>query len=75
MKPGFTSTNLEHKEEISIQPEHQLEKIIQNNKDSIGCPWDNSKHTNIQIIGKPEREEEEQDTEKLTRKNNERELP
>ena len=39
--------NLEHKEEISIQPEEQEEKRIQKNKDSIRCLWDISKCTNI----------------------------
>ena len=39
--------DLEHKEETSIQPEQQEEKIIKKNKDSIRTPWDISKCTNI----------------------------
>ena len=35
--------NLEHKEEISIQPEQQGEKRILKNKDSIRTIWDISK--------------------------------
>ena len=37
--------DLKHKEEINIQPEHQEEKIIQENEDSIRCLWGISKHT------------------------------
>ena len=55
---------LEHKEEISIQPEQQEGRRIQKNEDRINCLWDISKCTNIQIIGMPE-EEEEQETENL----------
>ena len=40
-------SGLEHKEETSIQPEQQEEKIIKKNKDSIRTPWDISKCTNI----------------------------
>ena len=53
--------NLEHKEEISTQPEQQEETRIQKNEDSIRSLWDISKCTNIQIIGMPEREEREQE--------------
>ena len=67
--------DLEHKEEISIQPEQQEEKIIYKNKDTIRTLWDISKHTNPQIIGIPEEEEEEQEIENLFEKNNERKLP
>ena len=67
--------DLEHKEEISIQPEQQEEKIIYKNKDTIRTLWDISKHTNTQIIGIPEEEEEEQEIENLFEKNNERKLP
>ena len=60
--------NLENKEEISIQPEQREENRIQNNEDSIRTLWDNSKHTNIWIIGIPEGVEEEQETENLFEK-------
>ena len=36
---------------------------------------DNFKHSNTQIIGMPEGEEKEQETENLFEKNNERKLP
>ena len=55
---------MEHKEEISIQPEQQEGRRIQKNEDRINCLWDISKCTNIQIIGMPE-EEEEQEIENL----------
>ena len=57
--------DLEHKEEISIQPEQQEEKIILKNEDSIRSFWNISKHTNIQIIEMPEGKEEEQEIENL----------
>ena len=44
---GIYINDLEHKEETSIQPEQQEEKIIKKNKDSIRTPWDISKCTNI----------------------------
>ena len=43
---GIYINDLEHKEETSIQPEQQEEKIIKKNKDSIRTPWDISKCTN-----------------------------
>ena len=61
--------DLEHKEEISIQPEEQEEKRIKKkNEDSIKCLWDTSRCTNVQIIGMPEGEEEEQEIENLFEK-------
>ena len=60
--------DLEHKEEISIQPEQQEEKIILKNEDSIRSFWNISKHTNIQIIGIPEGEEEDQEIKNLFQK-------
>ena len=50
---------MEHKEEINIQAEQQEEKINKN-KNSIRCLWDISKRTNIQIVGMPEEEEEQE---------------
>ena len=67
--------DLEHKEEISIQPEQQEETKIKNkkqnktkNQDSIRSLWNIYKHTNIWIIGVPEGEEEEQEIENLFEK-------
>ena len=60
--------DLEHKEKISIQLEQQEETRTQKNKDSIRSLWDISKCANIQIIGVPEGEEEEQDIENLFEK-------
>ena len=56
---------LEQKEEINIQPEQNEETRIWKNEERLRNPWDNFKHSNIQIIGMPEREEEEQETENL----------
>ena len=53
--------DLEHKEEISIQSEQQEETRIQKNEERLRNPWGNFKHTNIQIIGVSEGEEEEQE--------------
>ena len=60
--------DLEHKEEINIQPEKKQEIRIQKNKDSIRRLWDISKYANTRIIRMPEREEEEQETENLFEK-------
>ena len=59
--------NLEHKEEINIQPEQKEETRIPKNKDRFKNFWDISKCANIWIIGMPE-EEEEQETENLFEK-------
>ena len=67
---------LEHKEEVNIQPEQKEETSIQKkNEDSIRRLWDISKSANIWIIGMPEGEEEEQEIENLIWKNNEIKLP
>ena len=67
---GIQINDLEHKEEISIQPEQQEEKWIKTkqNKDSIRILWDISKCTNVQIIGVPEGEQEKQEIENLFEK-------
>ena len=52
--------NLEQKEEINIQPEQNEETRIQKNEDRLRNLWDNFNHFNIQIIGMPEGEEEQQ---------------
>ena len=50
--------DLDHKEEINVQPEQNEETRIQKNKDRVRSLWDISKSANIQIIGLPEGEEE-----------------
>ena len=65
--------DLEHKEEINIQPEQNEETRIQNSEERLRNLGDNRKCSNIQIIGVPG-EEEEQETENLF-ENNEGELP
>ena len=60
--------DLEHKEEINIQSEHQEEKWIQKTEASIRSLWDISKCTNTWIIGMPEGKEEEQEIENLFEK-------
>ena len=42
-----------------IATEQNIEKIIKRNEDSLRDLWDNSKCTNIHIIGVPEGEERE----------------
>ena len=48
---------------------------IQNNEEKLRNLQDNFKHSNIQITGVPEGEEEDQGTENLFEKNNEGKLP
>ena len=60
---GIQINNLEYKEEINIQPEQKEETSIQKKKKneySVRRLRDISKCANIQIIGMPEAEEEEQ---------------
>ena len=59
------SNDLGQKEEINIQPKKNEETRIQKNVERLRNLWDNFKHSNIQIIGVPEREEEEQEIENL----------
>ena len=56
---------MEHREEKKHSIRIAKGKKIQKNEDRLRSPWDTSKHTNIQIIGVPEREEEEQEIENL----------
>ena len=56
---------MDQKEEINIQPEQNEETRIQKNEDRLRNLWDNFKHSNIQIIGVPEGEKEEQEIENL----------
>ena len=53
------------KEEINIQPEQNEETRIQKNEERLRKLWGNFKCSNIRIIGVPEGEEEEQETENL----------
>ena len=62
---GTQINGLEQKEEINIQPEQNEETRIQKIEDRLRNLWDNFKHSNIQIIGVPEGEEEEQKIENL----------
>ena len=59
------SNNLEQKEEINIWLEHNEETRIQKSEERLRNFWDNLKCSNIQIIGVPEGEEEDQEIENL----------
>ena len=59
------SSDLEQKEEINIQLEHNEETRIQKTEERLRNFWDNLKHFNIWIIGVPEREEQQQNIENL----------
>ena len=61
---------MEHKEEINSQPVHNEEIRIKRNEKRIRRLWDISKSANIQTIGMPE-EEAEQDIENLFEENKE----
>ena len=56
---------LEQKEERNIQPEQNEETRIQKNEERLRNLQDIFKHSNIQIIGVPEGEEEDQEIENL----------
>ena len=64
-KETGTQINDLEKEEINIYPEQNEGTRIQKNEERLSNLWDNLKHSNIQIIGVPEGEEQEQDTENL----------
>ena len=51
---------LEQKEEINIQLEQKEETRIQKNEEKLRNLWDNYKCSNIQIIGEPEGEQEQE---------------
>ena len=67
--------DLEHKEEINIQPKQQKETWILKNEDIIRWLWGISKGANIRIIGIPEGEEEKQEIENLFEKIMKENLP
>ena len=62
---GTQISDLEQKEEINIQPEENEETSIQKTEERLKNLCDNFKCFNIQIIGVPEGEEEEQEIENL----------
>ena len=57
--------DLEQKEEINIQLEQNEETRIQKSEETLTNLWDNLKYSNIQIIGVPEGEEQQQEIENL----------
>ena len=59
---------MEQKETISIHPEQNEETKILKSEETLTNFWDNWKHSNIQIIGMPEGEEEDQEIENLFEK-------
>ena len=60
---GTQSNDLDQREEINIQPEQNEETRVQKNENRLRNLQDNFKHSNIQIIGEPEGEEEGQEIE------------
>ena len=67
-KPGLKSMVNIEEEEVNIQPEQNEETRIQKNEERLRNLRDNFKHSNIQIIGVSEGEEEEQEIENLFEK-------
>ena len=59
------SNDLEQKEKINIHPEQNEETRIQKSEETVTNLWDNLKHSDIQIIGVPEGEEQQQEIENL----------
>ena len=66
---GDQNNSLYKKEEINIQPKHNEETRIQKNEERLRNLWDNFQHSNIQIIGVPGGEEEEQEIENIMKEN------
>ena len=62
---GTQVNGVGQKEERNIQPEKNEETRIQKNEERLRNLQNNFKHSNIQIIGVPEGEEEEQQIENL----------
>ena len=65
---GTQINNMEQEEERNIQPEQDEEKRIQKNEERLRSVQDNFKHSNVRIIGVPEREVEEQEIKNLFEK-------
>ena len=59
---------MDQKEEINIQPQQKEQTRIQKNEERLRNLQDNLKHSNIQIIGVPEGEEQDQEMENLFEK-------
>ena len=59
------SNYLEQKGKINLQLEQNEETRIQKSEERLLNLWDSLKHSNIQITGVPEGEEEEQEIENL----------
>ena len=68
-------SDLEYKEGKNIQSKQQKEKGIQKNEDNVRSLWDNFKHSNIHIMGVPEKEVREQEIGNLFEKNNDKNFP
>ena len=62
---GTQINGMDQKEETDIQPEQTEKTRIQKNEEWLRNLWDNIKRSNIQVIGVPEGEEEEQEIENL----------
>ena len=65
MKKGKVKSELEDKMVEITAMEQNEEKRMRRIEDSLGDLWDNTKHTNIQIIGVPEEEEKEKRSQKI----------
>ena len=65
LETGTQINDLEQNEEINLQLEQNEEIGFQKNEERLRNLWDNFKCPNIQIIGVPEREEEEQEIENI----------
>ena len=71
MEPTVTRRKGESKQrfgtkgERNIQPEQNEETRVQKSEEKLTNLWDNLKHSNIQIIGVPEGEEQQQQIENL----------
>ena len=65
---GTQINAVDQKEERNIQPEKNEETRIQKNEERLRNLQDNSKRSNIRIIGVPEGEEEEQEIENFLEK-------
>ena len=59
------SNDLEQKKDINIHPEEKEKTRIQKNEERLRNLWDNLKRSNIQIIGVPEGEQQQQEIENL----------
>ena len=66
---GTQINNLDQKEEVNIQPEHNEDTRIQKNEERLRNLQDIFKYSNIWIIGVTEGEEEEQEIEHIMKEN------